>query len=302
MHASIPHDTLASIFQWANQSTLRALSLTSSQFLIIADPLLYQHVELRCPMLVDIFKNSIYARGGHRARFVKHLVIRAEFCWTTLILSSISLLLEKLGNLHSFIFSHPRVQNMSLRLPPPLPITLHKLQVSHLILLDRLCVSAVTHLRIDDGSYYPSRSARRSSSLLQNLRVLSSGCTLRSIVRLAPMVPNIDCWELNGDGLALDELNSGRQVIKALASTRVRCLRFVRRSYACKQSFLNELFTSIAHLGCIEFAPRSTGHGIRVYRGAINKAISVQWVCKEGQWWQHDWEKDVVIAQTERGK
>ncbi|KAG5223257.1 hypothetical protein IMY05_C1151002700 [Salix suchowensis] len=231
MHASIPHDTLASIFQWANQSTLRALSLTSSQFLIIADPLLYQHVELRCPMLVDIFKNSIYARGGHRARFVKHL--SAEHVTAP---------------------------------PTPLPITLHKLQVSHLILLDRLCVSAVTHLRIDDGSYYPSRSARRSSSLLQNLRVLSSGCTLRSIVRLAPMVPNIDCWELNGDGLALDELNSGRQVIKALASTRVRCLRFVRRSYACKQSFLNELFTSIAHLGCIEFAPRSTGHGIRVYR------------------------------------
>lgn len=292
MRASIPHDVLVSIFHWADRSTLRALSLASTECLTIADPLLYQRVELCRPIFVDRILYSICARGGYRACFVTHLVIIADTCWPAL--SSISVLLERLRNLHSFVFSHPAVRNISLRFPPPLPTTLRKLQVPHLVLLDRQSgVGTITHLRIGDTAYCPNRSARRSCSLFQNIEVLSSGCTLRSIVRFAPMMKNLDCWELNGDGLALDGVNSSRQVILAIASTRVRCLRFIRHSYACERSFLVDLFNSIPRLECIEFTHRSLGHGNRFYREAMSKAVSVKWLCEDGQWWQHDWQKDV---------
>ena len=112
------------------------------------------------------------------------------------------------------------------------------------------------------------------------------------------MVPNIDCWELYGDALTLDELNSHRLVNAALASTRVRCLRFVRRIYACDGHFVTRLFDSIAHLRCVEFVFMSSDVSGRVYREDISKVVSVRWFCKEGQWWQHDWEHDVVITRV----
>lgn len=295
MRATIPQDVLVSIFQWTDRTMLQALSLASSHFLALADLFLYRRVTIRRPTSVDMFQSSISACGGYRARFVKHLVIAADLDWPSL--SSIGLLLQRLGNLHTFIFLHPAVQNIAFRLPPPLPITLRRLQVPHLVLLDRLSgIGAITHLRVENASYYPTRSAKRSSLLLQNIQVLSSGCTLRSIIHFAPMVPNIDCWELYGDGLTLDELNSHRLVNAALASTRVRCLRFVRRSYACDRHFVAHLFDSIAQLRCVEFVFMSSDVGGRVYREDVNKVVSVRWFCMEGQWWQHDWEQDVVIT------
>lgn len=293
----IPADILSIIFQAVDYDALLVLMLASRAFRAIAERLLYTAVELHRSRALQDFRKTIALRK-YRASFVNHLSVLAQNDWspasTTTALSS---LLDKLVNLKTFTFSHPAVHTLSFRLPPRILSPLKAIEVPHLLLFDRLSTApSITHLRISDNSYIPSRSAQRSIALLENLSVLSCGLTTGSIIRFASALSRIDCWEFHGDALLLDQLTRSPAIMTALASTRVRCLRFIRRSFACNHDFAPNLFLMLRDVECVEFSTGS-GFGRRLYRDKSRHiTVPVRWACQVGNEWQHNWERDAEIC------
>ncbi|KAF9488580.1 hypothetical protein BDN71DRAFT_1512936 [Pleurotus eryngii] len=298
MTRAIPVEILSIIFREANSDALMALLLTSRTFRAVAEPHLYAIVTLRHPRAVDVFQAAICGLGEYRAAYAKELSIVARQDWSPASTTDISLLLCKLVYLKAFTFSHPAAHLLPFRLPPRIHAHLQDIEIPHLVLFDRLSnISSVKHLRISDNSYIPSRSAQRSIALLDNLKVLSSGLTTRSILHFATALPTVDCWELRGDALLLDELTKSTEIIAALASTKVRCLRFIRCSLVCNNDFAWNLFHMLPNLKCVEFSRGpGTRLGRRLYRDMPEYTlVPVLWIYKAaGEEWQHDWERDTV--------
>ncbi|KAG9218461.1 hypothetical protein CCMSSC00406_0010040 [Pleurotus cornucopiae] len=299
MTGAIPVEILSIIFREANYDALMALLLTSRTFRAVAEPHLYAIVTLHHPRAVGVFQAAFCGLGEYRAAYVKELSIVARHDWPPASTAGISSLLCKLIFLKAFTFSHPAAHLLPFRLPPRIYAHLQDIEIPHLVLFDRLSnISSIRRLRISDNTYVPSRSAQRSIALLDNLQVLSSGLTTRSILRFATALPAVDCWELRGDALLLDELTQSTQIIAALTSTKVRCLRFIRRSFLCNRDFARNIFHMLPNLKCVEFS-RGPGSrmGMRLYRDTSKYTpVLVFWNYEAaGEEWQHDWERDADI-------
>lgn len=269
-----------SIFQEADAQTWHTLIFVSTAFKCIAEPLLYRCVKLRSskqrlPCPVASFLNSMRHAGVHRRQYVQHLSIFVND--HSLFHDSLAFILQAcpnilsfhLGDVNSFCFEITRIAS---RLSPALQLAA---------------------LRVE-GMTCSRRELYWSKSLFKGVRSISTPFVERAIVRYAPLMPNITCWELRGDLQPLDKTNRP-ETVAALLSTRIECLRFVRGSWACSEDFAHRLFAAIPSLQCIELCARNPSEVTcwRLYRGSGGKGVRVWWLCNPGEEWKTDWRHNV---------
>ncbi|KAJ8494653.1 hypothetical protein ONZ45_g13162 [Pleurotus djamor] len=206
-------ELLLAIFKQVDAPTLRSLALVSRAFRNLSEPFLYADIDIHDALAFAIFRQAVNRYGGYRARYVMRFRLNAALVTSKDERSPMSpkglrTLLAKLINVVSFsLCLSPTCLMGSFRLPCLMFSCLKHIEVSSLALLEEAsCLSSITHLRITNPRYVPSRAARRTISLLHSLQTLSYTSRLCSPVRVklnqdyrkGPRV--LDSKPLNGSG------------------------------------------------------------------------------------------------------
>lgn len=279
-----PHfatELLISIFQEADTKSLHSLLFVSAMFYSIAEPLLYQHVVLRAarqrlPCQIASFLGSLRGEGSRRCQYVRHLSIFVDDHWP--FHDSLTFILRVCSNLQSF-----HVEDGSS----------FRFEITRILSgLSRSLPLAA--LRVEQVICSPLE-LNWSKSLLNGVHALSTPYTEQSIVRYAPLMPHITCWELRGDLQPLDSI-SRPDTLAALRSTHVECLRFARQSWVCSEDFAHRLFEELPGLQCIELFARDPMEVScwRLYRECKGRARRSWWLCNPGDEWKSDWQHNVT--------
>ncbi|KAF7433829.1 hypothetical protein PC9H_005795 [Pleurotus ostreatus] len=282
MASLLPPELLTMIFRKVDTKTLHALLFSSATFNTIAEPILYEDVVLRpsnerLPCPIASFLGSLVTGGLYRRKHIKHLSIFADDHWG--YHGHLAIVLRVLPNLLSF-----RLED-------------EKDVFSFVVDTDResgrLPGRALTSLRVGWASICPPVDFAWLRPLVNTIRTLSSPYTECAITKYAPILSNITCWELRGDSRSLDEI--GRQpLLAAVQSTRVRCIRFIRQSWACSVDLPTQLFNVLPTLQCIELYARDEISDTCwcFYRDG-GPAVRVWWLCGPGEEWKTDWQSNV---------
>lgn len=279
MASLLPPELLTMIFKEVDTKTLHALLFSSAAFNTVAEPILYEDVVLRpskerLPCPIASFLGGLVT-GLYRRKYVKHLSIFADDHWA--YHGHLAIVLRDLPNLLSFRLEDE--QNL----------------FSFIVDTEwgRLPRRALTSLRVGRASTCPPVNFAWLRPLLNTIRTLSSPYTEYAVTKYPLILSNITCWELRGDSQSLDDIGR-RPLLAAVQSTRVRCIRFIRQSWACSVDLLARLFHALPTLECIELCARDEFSDTcwRFYRDG-GPAVRVWWLCDPGEEWKTDWQSNV---------